>query len=103
MKWRDNSPDLNPIENAWKVLKKVTEAHVSSVPQLQEVITRVWCQDMTLDYFRSPCESMPQRILTALKAKGEMTGYKRDYSQPEPRVALITRPLPSVRLFSIAA
>ena len=75
MEWPGNSPDLNPIENAWKLIKaRVKEAKPTSLPHLQKVIEDVW-YDMDIHYFRCLVESMPRRMQDVIKAKGDMTKY----------------------------
>ena len=73
--WPGNSPDLNPIENCWKVMKdRVREARATSLPSLMDVIRRVW-QGMDLEYYRKLADSMPTRLQAVIRARGEMTGY----------------------------
>ncbi len=43
MDWPSMSPDLNPIEHLWGILKqKVKERKVSNIHQLRDVIMEVW-------------------------------------------------------------
>ncbi len=67
MDWPSMSPDLNPIEHLWGILKwKVEECKVSNIHQLRDVIMEEWK--------RTPgatCEalvnSMPKRVKAVLK------------------------------------
>ncbi len=43
MEWPSKSPDLNPIEHMWGILKqKVEKHHVSNIQQLRDVIMEEW-------------------------------------------------------------
>ncbi len=43
MEWPSMSPDLNPIEHMWGILKrKVEKHHVSNIQQLRDVIMEEW-------------------------------------------------------------
>nr|CAH7735981.1 unnamed protein product [Callosobruchus chinensis] len=75
LEWPGNSPDLNPIENAWNHMKnKVKEKRPGSIPELKDVLETLWC-NMDVTYFEKLAESMPKRLQMVLKAKGNMTKY----------------------------
>ncbi len=43
MEWPSMSPDLNPIEHMWGILKrKVEKHHVSNIQKLRDVIMEEW-------------------------------------------------------------
>ncbi len=43
MDWLSMSPDLNPIEHLWGILKqKVEERKVSNIHQLRDVVVEEW-------------------------------------------------------------
>ena len=70
-----NSPDLNPIENAWNYMKnKVQEAHSNNIQTLKEVLMKLWVP-IYAEYFRKFVESMPNILHNVIKAKGHMTKY----------------------------
>ena len=49
--WPGNSPDLNPIENAWNQIKtKLQDMQITSIPTLKEAIKDVWENQLTLEY-----------------------------------------------------
>ena len=70
-----NSPDLNPIENAWNYMKnKFQEAHSTNIQILKEVLMKLWVH-IDADYFWKFAESMPNILHNVIKAKGHMTKY----------------------------
>ena len=71
--WAANSPDMNPIENIWSLLKKrVFAIGASSKQDLIENIENVVSDE---NYWRNNCESliksMPDRIRSLIHNKGE--------------------------------
>ena len=74
--WPGNSPDSNPIENLWTVLKdKVSEKQPTNTKELEEAIKAVWVLELSAEYCRSLVESMPKRLEAVIKAKGGPTKY----------------------------
>ena len=72
----ENSPDLNPIENLWTVLKdKVSEKQPASAKELVDTIKAVWVHESSAEYCRSLVESMPKCLEAIIKAKGGPTKY----------------------------
>ena len=70
-----NSPDLNPIENAWNYMKnKVQEAHSTNIQTVKEVLMKLWVP-IYAEYFRKFVESMPNVLHNVINAKGHMTKY----------------------------
>ena len=70
-----NSPDLNPIENAWNYMKnKDQEAHSTNIQTLKEVLRKLWAH-IDAEYFRKFAEFMPNILHNVIKAKGHMTKY----------------------------
>ena len=75
MKWPPQSPDLNPIENLWSILKrKVGLTKPSSLPELWENLRQSW-QQISQAEIDKLIASMPQRIKLVIKAKGGATRY----------------------------
>ena len=74
--WLGSSPDLNPIENLWVLMKeKVARAKPSSGNELIRIIKKVWVEDITPDYCERLARSVPRRIKAVLTSKGHPTKY----------------------------
>lgn len=75
LEWPGNSPDLNPIENAWNIIKdEVEKCRPTSIPKLKEELTKLWVT-MDASYLEKLAISMPKRLKMVLKCKGNMTKY----------------------------
>lgn len=75
LNWPGNSPGLNPIENAWHVMKtKLESSHPSSIKNLTEELKKIWIY-FNASYFSTLAASMPRRIQSVLKSKGNMSKY----------------------------
>ena len=75
--WPGNSPDLNPIENLWTILKnKVSERQPTNAKMLEQAKKEVWVRDISQAYCRNLVESMPRRLEAVIKAKGGPTKYR---------------------------
>lgn len=75
MEWPSMSPDLNPIEHLWGVLKrKVEERQVSNIRQLRDVITEEW-KAIPSATCAGLVNSMPRRIQSVLDNNGAHTKY----------------------------
>ena len=75
MDWPPYSPDLNPIENLWAILKRKIER----VPRQtkEAVVNRVrdsWNMDL-MNAREELSASMPHRIRACIESKGGPTGY----------------------------
>ena len=70
-----NSPDLNPIENAWNYMKnKVQEVPSTNLQTLKEILMKLWVH-IDAEYFLKFAESMSHILHNVIKAKGHMTNY----------------------------
>jgi transposase len=75
--WPGNSPDLNPIETLWAIVKKRLRTQTFTTKEtLIAGIKKLWLQDATL---RATCQkliaSMPTRVKAVIAAKGGNTKY----------------------------
>ncbi len=69
------SPDLNPIEHMWGILKqKVEKHHVSNIQQLCDVVIEEW-KRMLATTCAALVNSMPRRIKAVLDKNGAPTKY----------------------------
>ena len=76
MPWPVNSPDLNPIENAWHALQqKICTMQSKNVENLYQLAEKIWEEKITTEYYRALIESMPRRIEAVIKSKGGHPKY----------------------------
>ncbi len=69
-KWPSMSPDLNPIEHLWGILKRQVEHHSPScIQSLKEVILGKW-KKIALAKCRQLVHSMPRRLGAVIKNHG---------------------------------
>ena len=76
--WPPQSADMNPIENAWTLLKhEMGELPTAtSREQLKTRITEAWANlGKRTDVIKALCDSMPRRIEALVEAKGGNTKY----------------------------
>ncbi len=70
-----NSPDLNPIENVWAMMKqKVYAKHYNSLAELKAAVEAAW-QGLSVDCLKSLMESFDRRKAKCLQLHGGYTGY----------------------------
>lgn len=87
LEWPGNSPDLNPIENVWHVLKQEVRRRIVKLQEgshrdtrkdamLIEAITHCWHNsDRVRQTAVNAAGSMPRRIQKIIDAKGAWIGY----------------------------
>jgi len=76
LEWPGQSPDMNPIENLWRLLKiKVAQKHAKSLDDLQAIIKTVWCTEVSQELCLNLVHSMPARMQAVIKSKGAHTKY----------------------------
>jgi hypothetical protein len=77
MLWPAQSPDLNPIEHLWDIVKRklgAFETPPEGIMELWERIQDVW-NEIPVAECRKLIESMPRRMEEVIKAKGGHTKY----------------------------
>ncbi len=70
-----NSPDLNPIENLWGIVKrKMRYARPNNAEELKATIRATWAL-ITPEQWHRLIDSMPHHIAAVIQAKGAPTRY----------------------------
>ena len=73
--WPAQSPDLNPIEHLWDILKrKIREHSITSKTALKNALIQEW-DAISAETCARLVRSMPQRIAAVIKANGGPTKY----------------------------
>lgn len=77
MEWPAQSPDLNPIENLWSIVKRRLGQYQSAPCNLDDLWRRVeieWSK-IPKEIIQNLVESMPRRINNLIENKGLWTKY----------------------------
>lgn len=74
--WPGNSPDLNPIENMWELLKrKLAKKSPKNLRDVRYWLIHIWCKEISTELCQKLANSMPKRIRDVLQRKGQQTKY----------------------------
>lgn len=75
IEWPPWSPDLNPIENLWNVIKaRVYARFPQSMEEMEQAIREEW-EATDLNFISRICRSMPRRLQLLLDNKGHKISF----------------------------
>lgn len=70
-----NSPDLNPIENVWHIMKqRITAMKPSNEQELRDAVRIAW-ESITPDILSNLLNSMPERMQDVIDNNGDRTAH----------------------------
>jgi len=75
MEWPANSPDLNPIENVWRMLKyRLNRRLPRNLDELHQALIVEWDR-LSLDDYGKYINEMPERCEAVILARGGHTKW----------------------------
>lgn len=73
--WPSQSPDANPIENVWALMKlNLRGSHTFNANQLSANIRKIW-RSLPISYAENLVASMPRRCQAIIDNAGDWTKY----------------------------
>ena len=81
MKWPARSPDLNPIENLWAIIKQELHRrypdtkYLHGSPDTIKTILKKRLHEIWWEVFNRLIESMPERVQAVIDAEGWYTRF----------------------------
>ena len=75
MEWPSNSPDLNPIENVWVLMKrKINKHETKKISELIELVDTTW-DEIDQEVIQNCIEFMASIVAECIKLKGDRIRY----------------------------
>jgi transposase len=75
LEWPSNSPDLNPIENIWFIVKNNVSRKRTNTSEEFELSIRHELDNIDINIIKNVIKSMPKRIEEVIKNNGDHINY----------------------------